>query len=88
MSRIPQRFLIMASPRLSVAICFILSFVVSISASNAPVRPRGVAKSRPSPSNRADRIEAQLYLPSEDGSWKCLDGSLVISFDQVNDVHS
>ena len=88
MSRIPQRFLIMALPRLSVAICFIISFVASISASNPPARPRGVAKSRPSPLNRVDRLEAQLYLPSEDGSWKCLDGSLVISFDQVNDVNS
>lgn len=31
-------------------------------------------------------IEAHLYVPSKDGTWKCLDGSKVISFDQVNDV--
>ena len=76
-------------PNSVLAISVFLFLASSVSASSPPSRPRGVAKSSSfSFVNSSNRVEAHLYLPSEDGTWKCLDGSKVIPFDQVNDVYS
>src|SRR5947207_15844627 len=70
---------------LALSFVFLLASLTSVSTSSG--RPRGVAKSSSLPSHQlTNRTEAHLYVPSSDGTWQCLDGSKIISFEQVNDV--